>query len=296
MIAYSYNIDFVSEPSLNDDDNDPLLETVRFVQAKEPLDRTALKYCSEYEKRADIREVRYCAEREFTQCLDRGCTWSLEIQPVVTFVWQMESLTVTYEPHTLFTAPLLEFWALYLLFSLKITLEDKYDIFHGAGIEVEGECIAFNANCYGGKSTLTDYFVQQGYPVFADDILPIYHQDNTYFALSSYPYIRPNRQKESLGYRVHNVPGAAKPLRRIYLLEKAQADAPVTIEKVTGLDRFRTFHYRAKNQFEFLGPHLLKKHCKMALDIPIYRITLPWDKSRLEEIKQAILEAHSKSV
>ncbi len=292
MKAFNYNIVFASEPTLNDGISDPLLETIRIVEAKEPLNCTRLKYRSGYEEWGNSRQVRYCAEREFTQCLDRDCTWALEIKPIVTFVWQAGRHTIAYEPHTHFTPKLLEMWTLSLLLIVKFTLEDKYDMFHAAAIEVEGKCIAFKANCRGGKSTLTDYFVRQGYTMFSDDILGIYHKDETYFAVPSYPYLQPNRQIEDLGHSILNIAEEPKPLKAIYLLKKVKPDAPILIEKVTGIEKFNSFHDRSFLELTFLNQYLFKKQCRMTLDIPVYRITVPWNKKRLEEVKCAILATH----
>ncbi len=295
MKAFNYNINFVSEPSLNDGKSDPSLDTIRIIEAEESFDCGMLKYHSEYEEIVDSRKLRYCAEREFSQCLNQGCTWALEIQNIVTFVWQIGSQTITYVPHSQFTLKRLHFWLLYRLLALKFMFEYQYNIFHVGAVSIGGECVAFAANCYGGKSTLTDFFVRQGYTMFSDDVLGIYQKGERYFAVPSFPYVLLRNKSEDMGYPINNVAGTPKPLKAIYVLEKSQPDASVLIEKVTGVEKFKVFPGRSLLDLDFLDQSRFKKHCSMAINIPIYRITVPRDKKRLEEVKCAIV-AHSSDV
>ncbi len=62
----------------------------------------------------------------------------------------------------------------------------------------------FIAPSMGGKSTLTDFFIQQGHGLISDDKVPTVIENGQFLAGGSHPYHRPHRRFEELGYHVDN--------------------------------------------------------------------------------------------
>ncbi len=290
MIVYNYNIDFVSEPVLNDTINNASLETIKFVQTNEFIDFNYLRFHSEYEEKGNRRQVRYSAEYEFIQCLENDCIWALEVQNVITFIWKIGSNLIRYKAGNHFSPKQLEFWSFHLLLPIKFTLEKKYTILHAAAVEVEGKCIIFSGKSFGGKSTIANYFMAQGHTLLCDDSLGIYRENNIYYAVSSFPYHRPYRKMEDLGYPANNISTKPIPIQAIYLLEKVDPDVPISITKVYGIEKFKALHFQSFINFKFLKYDKFNEQNNIAKTIPVYKVSIPWSLKKLKEVRQILLD------
>lgn len=60
-------------------------------------------------------------------------------------------------------------------------------------------------------------------------------------AVGSYPYHRPYRKFEDLGYRVDNFTTVFKPIHTFYLFEEVDEDAVIRIEGLKGIEKFDNF-------------------------------------------------------
>ena len=119
-------------------------------------------------------------------------------------------------------------------------------------VEIGGKPVVFSAFSFGGKSTMTDYFLQKGHTMLSDDSLAIDKRGNEYYAIASYPFHRPYREFETLGYPVENFATEPKPLHAVYLLEKSEPDAAVEIIELKGIEKFKAFHYSSFIDFSFM--------------------------------------------
>jgi hypothetical protein len=91
---------------------------------------------------------------------------------------------------------------------------------HAAAVTVDGLAVAFLAANKGGKSSLAAAFLQDGFPLLTDDILPVEERPGRFFGRPGYPSLRfwPEEAQHFLGHheslpRVH--PELAK--RRVSL-------------------------------------------------------------------------------
>ena len=125
--------------------------------------------------------------------------------------------------------------------------------------------------------------------MLSDDSLAIEKKKDHYYAIASYPYHRPYRKLETLGDYVTNYTKEAKLLHAVYMLERAEADAEVEIEKLTGIEKFKAFHFTNFIDFDFNKQSRFIFFSEMAKKIPMYRVKIPWDIKRLDEVYQKVL-------
>jgi len=234
------------------------------------------------------REAAYGAESEFSLC-QKGCRWGIDIKDIMSLTWVCGEHTISYRPHALFTAELLQFWILHTVLPVVLTLEDRYTFLHVGAVEVKGSPIIFSAESFGGKSTMTDYFINQGHAMLCDDSLGTYSENGKVMAVASYPFHRPYRETEALGYKAENVMKGAKAVKAVYLLDKAAPDADIDIVEVKGIEKYKAFHYSAFVDFNFRKSKHFRFMSEIVKELPVYKVTVPWDMDRLGEVYDAIV-------
>ena len=287
MIAFNFNIHFQDELSLNDGVYDNLKENITIVKSCDSEMFGKLSHKSEYLPLSG-REACYGAEQEYALCRE-GCLWGVDVKGVVSFVWSCGERTLSYLPQPSLTPELLEFWTLHTMIPMMLALDETYNILHVGAVEVAGKPIIFSAESFGGKSTLTDYFIKQGHPLFSDDTLGVYKEGRTFKAVASYPFHRPFREAESLGYKVTKVISEPKAIKALFLLEKSDADADVVITEITGIEKYRAFHFSTFINFDFMKEKRFKALSEMANGIAVYKVAVPWKLERLTEVYKAIV-------
>ena len=290
--AFNFNIHFRDEPSLNPKQYDPNRKNIDIVKSSEMPDFEDFPVKSPYVPMSG-REAAYGADEAFSEC-KKGCLWGIDIKEIMSLRWVCGEHTVTYMPHKHFTPELLQFWILHTVLPVVLTLEDRYTFLHVGAVEVEGVPIIFSAESFGGKSTITDYFISQGHPLLSDDSLGTYSENGKVMAVASYPFHRPYRETEALGFRVENVMKEAKPIRAVYLLDKADPNADIEISEVKGIEKYKAFHYSAFVNFNFRKEKHFKYMSEIVKQLPVYKVTIPWELERLPEVYNAIIRHKSK--
>jgi len=234
------------------------------------------------------RNVRYYTNTPFenSESVD---SWSLEIEDVVTLIWDKKINTILYIEGEKYTADLLQFWVLHTFFPLVLELANIYHILHVSSVNIKNKTILFSAFSGGGKSTVTDYFIQKGHIIYGDDTVAISEHENTYEVIASYPYHRPYRKPEVLGYPIVNFARNVQPLSHIYRLEKGEKDAEIQIVELAGVEKFEAIYHSMFVTFENMKKERYLFATKMAKHVNVFNILIPWDLDRLEEVYQAIL-------
>ncbi len=291
MIAFDFNIHFQDEPSLDDGIYDSSKDNFTIVQSDGSDAFDTFNVQSPFIPMSG-REARYGAEKAYAEC-KKGCRWGMDIKDVVSIFWHCGEHTIVYVPQQDFTPELLQFWILHTILPIALTLEERYDILHVGAVEVDGKPILFSAESFGGKSTMTDYFIKQGHTMLSDDTLGLFKESGQYMVVPSYPFHRPFREPESLGHKITNVTKGPKPLKAVYLLERAEPDAKVKIEEVKGIDKFKAFHFSSFINFGFHKTHRFQLLSDMAKHIPVYKVIVPWNIDRLNEVHFSIVK-HTK--
>lgn len=240
------------------------------------------------------QEGRYASSLPFSKD-NCDVSWALEIKDVLTLMWSKESETIFYTKGTGYTPERLRFWIYHTFAPMMFVLRGIYDILHVGSVEIEGRPVLFSAPSFGGKSTMTDYFIQQGHVMLSDDAVGIERADEKYWAVASYPYHRPYREAETLGERVKYFSEQTKPVHAVYVLEKSDPYASVEISEIKGIEKFKAFHYSSFIKFDFMKQQHFDFFMQMSRNIPVYKVIIPWDMNRLDEVYQMIVK-HSKAM
>lgn len=293
MFAFNFNILFPDEPSLGRDSIDPAKGHIEVRKSREPLHFEAFPHRSPYAPMSG-REAAYGANAPFSHC-QKGCRWGVDIKEVMSLSWVCGESTITYMPKEKFTAELLQFWILHTILPLIFTLEERYTFLHVGSVEIEGAPVIFSADSFGGKSTLTDYFIQKGHPMLSDDSLGTYAENGEIMAVASYPFHRPYRETEALGYPVSRVMKGAKALTAVYLLEQSDPDAAVEIVEVKGIEKYKAFHYSTFVNLHFRKEKHFQSMNHLIKTLPLFKVSIPWKLERLDEVYRAIV-THSRGV
>jgi hypothetical protein len=141
----------------------------------------------------------------------------------------------------------------------------------------------------GGKSTITDYFIKQGRIMISDDKVPILETEDSFLAVPSHPHHRPYRKMEDLGFFVEKFSIEAKPVHAIYELERVDKDAKIEITELHGVEKYKSLHYADLMSLFFLRPKKLSFLMRMAKAVPIFKVTVPWEMNRLDEVYNSIV-------
>ena len=216
------------------------------------------------------------------------------VENVITFFVKLKTNKIYFKYHKYGNEELLKYWLFHTFLPILFTLENKYYFIHAGAVEVEDEPVLFIANSFGGKSTLTDFFIQKNHTMISDDKVATYIKDELVYSVPSYSYHRPYRKVEDLGVYVENFAKGNKPISKIYNLLKVESNENINIKEITGIKKFMALRYATdidlqvnkKSRFEILS--------KIANKVKVYDITIPWDLDRLEEVYQAIIKHNKK--
>jgi len=287
MIIFNHNLIFRNELKLQDNilKNDlesifiieeqtfPLSDTFPLIGAWIPISGGKIRYHSTI----------------LFENADTRLSWALEIKDVVTLIWDAKERKILYIKGDKYTPTQLRYWIFHTFFPIVLELERTYRILHVGSVEIGGKPILFSAFSFGGKSTMTDYFIQKGHTMLSDDSLGIEKRGEEYYAVASYPFHRPYREVETLGYHVENFATEPKLLHAVYLLEKSAPDATVEIVELKGIEKFKAFHYSNFINFSFMKQERFEFFSEMAKYVPVYKVVVPWDLERIEEVYEKIV-------
>lgn len=249
MIAYNHYIDFIPELK-NEKSMIGTFSNMITIKKSPFFDlNKELPYQKKYLNNQG-RDVLLCSDMKFMRT-QQGQTWAFEIEEVVCFFWESGTKTLRYTELEKFTSRLLEYWALQMVLPTFFTIEETYDFLHAGAVEIDGKPILFIAESFGGKSTMTDFFLKQGHTMISDDKVASYEENGQFFAVSSHPHHRPHRKMEDLGFFVSNVAGTPKPMHAIYELDRAKPDAFIGITELHGIEKFKSLRYSSLNSWQY---------------------------------------------
>lgn len=300
-MIFGHHFDFQSEPILQEEYNTFSSKPLHYPDNKtiQVIESSKCFSMDDFPLRTDWismsgQEVRYYSLLPFEK-IDENLTWALEIQDVVTLIWEGKDKKIIYHKGGNYTPKRLQFWIFHTFFPIVLELEHIYRILHAGAVEIEGKPVLFSAFSFGGKSTLTDYFIKKGHTMLSDDSVAIDKQGDFYYAVASYPFHRPYRKLETLGYPVTNFSTERKPLHAVYILEKGEPNVSVEITELKGIEKFKAFHHSSFIDFSYMKQERFGFFTEMAKHIPVYKIIIPWDLKRLDEVyEKIVLQANVK--
>ena len=168
-------------------------------------------------------------------------------------------------------------------------MENTYYFLHAGAVEIDSKPVLFVADSFGGKSTMTDFFIKKGHTMISDDKVAVYEENKEILCVPSYPYHRPYRKVEDLGYPVENFAKGAKKMHAIFNLVKSDEKAEIIIEEVLGIEKFRILRFSTEIDFPINSKSKFEMLSKIANNVKLYNIKVPWDMNRLEEVYQTIV-------
>ncbi|MCJ2189195.1 hypothetical protein [Novosphingobium beihaiensis] len=183
-------------------------------------------------------------------------------------------------------------------------------VLHGNAIEIDGKCMICVGPSGVGKSTLTAAFLQRGFRVLADDVVPI---DPSRNAIPGYPRIKLWQDvADKLGIETKKLdeirPGMKKynyplgtafcdkpiPVGMICLLSPHAKDT-IEVTRVQGMDRFSALYGNTYRQQFVEGMGLQSAHLRQCGELgartSILRVSRPTSGFRIEALMQCLLEA-----
>lgn len=293
MIAYNHYIKFI--PKLkNDKKVEGSFSNIVTVQesTNSNINKKLLYELTFFNNQG--RDLSLWTDREFART-QKGQLWTFSVKGVVTFFWYSGNLSLEYIKHDNFTENLLEYWTLHVILPIFFSIEETYDFLHAGAVEIDGNAVLFIADSCGGKSTMTDFFMKQGHTLISDDKVAVVENNRKFYAIPSHPHHRPHRGMEDLGFFVKNVAIEPKIINSIYELVKSNADMKITIEEIRGIDKFKSLRYASEMNMFFLREKRFKLLMDMANEISVYRVAVPWNINRIQEVYEVIY-SHSKGI
>ncbi len=260
----------------------------RYTLVEEQTSTNKLNYKIELHNN-QLREVFIQSEKPFST-IEANQIISFTVRDVVTFSSKINSNLITYSKADGTTDNLVDYWLKHTYFPILLTFENKYYFLHAGAVEIEDTSVLFVANSFGGKSTLTDFFIKKGHTMISDDKVATFEKDNMIFSVPSYPYHRPYRKMEDLGLFVENFAEESKPINCILNLVKSDPLCEIKVSQTLGIDKFKIIRYSTEIDLPIHKKQRFKALTNIANKVDIYNITIPWDLNRLEEVYQAIVK------
>ena len=292
MIAYNYKIDFI--PNLKNESLVPnsLKDTLTIEERHADNLPKELQYEMVFTP-SQGRELKLLSSHDFNDAWKEKI-WLFEVKNVVTLFWKSGAEKLGYVKHKDFDETLLQYWALHVVLPVYFIIEDIYEFLHAGAVEIDDQPVLFIAKSFGGKSTMTDYFMKRGHTMISDDKVATFEKEGKYYAVSSHPHNRPYRNMEDLGFFVENFSTSLKPLKLMYLLEKAEPTATIEIALLSGVEKIMALRsakemnlfFPESKQFEYLS--------NIAKQVSLFKVIVPRDLERLDEVYEVICE-HNKS-
>lgn len=235
------------------------------------------------------REVCLTSDRCFDTIV-RGQFICFKVKNVIAFCTYIGSRKILYSYKKEGTKSLRDYWLYHTFLPILLTLEDVYYVLHAGAVEIGGVPVLFVADSFGGKSTLTNFFIQKNHCMISDDKVATYEYEGKIFAVPSYPYQRPYRQMEDLGVYVENFAKKSKPIGIIFHLQKSQPNASIEFTPLQGIEKFKVLRYATDIDLPVNQKSKFTQLSSIANKTKLYNITIPWDLNRLEEVYYAIVQ------
>lgn len=282
MVVYGHRI--VMDTQTPDGPADKVIR----VGERREIDPSGYPVSLVYQNNQD-RQISLVTDREFSNP-ESGQMWIFHVEDVVSFQWETGSDEIGYRKLALVTDDIFRFWLYHVVLPIYFSITQTYKFLHAGAVEIDGDPVLFMAPSFGGKSTLTDYFIRRGHPLITDDKMATFERGGDYFSVPSHPFHRPFRTVEVLGYRCDNAATEAKPIGAIYILEKSEPDADITIRRLKGIEKFSRLHEGGEMNFSFFSAGYVRYLAALSGRVPVCAITVPHDLERLTQVYDAIVE------
>ncbi len=206
--------------------------------------------------------------------LDEGISYKITENEIYRFWDEIGKFKITkdsiiVDPEEDLNEIILRNFLLGTVFATFLRLSGSF-VLHASSVDINGSAVAFTGFKGYGKSTTTLAFYKEGYPVIADDYIPIeFGKNNIPFISPGFPSLRlSSKSRETMGLKLDksnlknnnmdktyvSVPKSFSsykiPLKKIYLLQRGKKS------KITRLKPPEAFMELVKNTF---GIHMFSK-------------------------------------
>ena len=291
-MIFQYHLDFKDEKELQT----PVQRNIRGIIPVIEDDTLELSdifsLSSPWDLASGIRMRSFGAEPYSKEHCD--VSWGMEVDGVLMLLWSKEKETIYYRKGKAYRPDRLRFWVYHTFLPISLARRGIYHILHVGSVEIAGRPVLFVAPSYGGKSTMTDYFIRRGHTMLSDDSLGIEHSGDTYTAIPSYPFHRPYRKVEDLGYPAENFSREVKAISAIYVLNKSEEAFEIVIREIKGIEKFKVLNSCVFARFYCIEEGHFSFFTQMAKKIPMYEISYPHDLERLPEVYKEIVHWQGK--
>jgi hypothetical protein len=195
-----------------------------------------------------------------------------------------------------------EYWMLRQILPIASLMWGDAEILHAGAVRINDEAAAFLAPSFTGKSTLVGHFVERGYTLITDDHLvlqrPEGNDDARTLVFPTIPYYRNYRAMESLGRYTERYDSSPARLRVIYVLKRAEPEAPVRIAACSKADAaLELLHQAPYSLLNRMLPGvaaLVRQRfayiANLPLSVHVRRIEVPRSLDRLVEVEHHIID------
>ena len=232
--------------------------------------------------------------REISLCM-LPHSFVFEVKDVVSFECFSKTNEIFYQLHKQGNQELLDYWFTHTLLPIFFTVSNKYYFLHAGAVMVNQKSVLFMADSMGGKSTTTDYFVQQGHTMISDDKVGTFEEDGKFKLVSSYPCRRPYRKFEDLGIKVENFQKSVTSLDLVYMLDISTSYNSVEFVELKGVEKVSLLIRGTDIKLAILQKERFAHITRLANATPVYRVKIPKDLERLAEVYSEIVK-HTKEV
>ena len=292
-MIYQYHLDFKDEKVLQTPPPKHNRGIIPVIEDDQMELSGSFPVITEWKLMAGI-EARYLSAASFSK-ESNDVSWGLEVKDVLSLLWSKESGQIFYRKGKEYRPDRLRFWLYHTFFPILLERRGIYHILHVGSVEIAGKAVLFSAPSFGGKSTMTDYFIRRGHTMLSDDAVAIEESGTEYYAIASYPFQRPYRIPEDLGYAVENFSTKTKPLHTVYILNKSDTQSEITLREIKGIEKFKAFHYSSFLMFDFMKAERFRFFTQMAKEIAMYEITYPHDRERLPDVYKKIIQCEERA-
>lgn len=216
--------------------------------------------------------------------------WRLDIGKVACFWWKSGSDTIHVQKHHTVEKKILQYWCLHVFLPFFFTLEKNIHFLHAGAVEIDGGAVLFLGESFAGKSTMTNFFLRQGHTLISDDKVGVPYDELPYLALPSYPYHRPYRAVEDIGLPYDKFSAAPQPIKAVFILDGRDDIQEPEIIPVTGLHAFRALIESSQFNVNTLRQSQFDHLSKLAQEIKVFKLKMPWGLSLLPSVYDAIIE------
>jgi len=219
---------------------------------------------------------------------DKLSSFVFMITDVISFECDIDNKKIYYKLYSEGTKELLEYWLYHTLMPIYLTISNTYYFLHACAVRIDEKSVLFMAASMGGKSTMTDYFMKQGHTLISDDKVGCLYEDDLYKIVPSYPYHRPYRKFEDLGYKVDNFEEKITNLDIIYILDVDKKYDKVSLKELKGIEKFSQLISGTEIDLELFQKERFSFVSGLANKIPMILVNIPKDLTRLDETYKAI--------